>query len=107
MRADELLIRSAVIQKMASGWAIVGPFHLPDTVPGAWRIGKPKPKTPIVEDTLEGTQIETPVGAGPVADDTPMVVVELLNTQSTVLAPNSQDPIPTDVTPEAIDRNLV
>ena len=106
--ANELLIRNAIIQKMASGWTMVESFHLPDTVPGAERIGKPKDMTPTVVAPLEGTQSDAPAGVGPLADDTPVVVVELQNTQVTVpKVLTSQETSPVAETPEMIDQSAI
>ena len=52
MRANELLLRNAIIQKMVSGWTMVDSFHLPETVPGAERIGKPPTTIPTVDGGL-------------------------------------------------------
>ena len=90
---------------MASGWAMVESFHLPDTVPGDERIGKPKDKTPTAEGPIEGNQSDAPAGAGPLTDDTPVVDVELHNTQLTVpTVLISQETSPIDETPEMNDQ---
>ena len=60
--ASELLIRNAIIQKMVSGLAMVGSFHLPDTVPGTERIGKAQTKAPTVENSLGVISLSFPPG---------------------------------------------
>ena len=40
VRANELLHRNTIIQKMVGAWAAVDSFCLPETVPGSGRIGK-------------------------------------------------------------------
>ena len=106
--AGELLLRNTIIQKMVSAWAMVGAFHLPDTLPGTDRIGKAQTKTPTVENSLGGTQPGVPAREGPSTAVTPALEVELDNTQST--APtvlNSQEPTPKAVIPEVSDPKLV
>ena len=38
--ANELLLRNAIIQKMASWWNMADSFRLHETVPGSERIGE-------------------------------------------------------------------
>ena len=38
--ANELLLRNTIIQKVVQRWNMVESFRLPETVPGAGRIGK-------------------------------------------------------------------
>ena len=104
--ANELLIRNTIIQNMVSGWKMVDSFHLPDTVPGAERIGKAQTKTPTEVLSPESSLPGVPAGDGPLADTNPVLEVELGNTQatvSTVLV--SQEPSPEAVVTEVSDQN--
>ena len=38
--SDELPSRNTIIQKVVGRWEMVPPFHLPETIDGACRIGK-------------------------------------------------------------------
>ena len=87
---------------------MVDSFHLPDTVPGTERIGKAQTKTPTVAVSPESSLPGVPAGEGPLTDTTPLLEVELDNTQTTVpTVLNSQEPRPEAVIADVSDLKLV
>ena len=67
--AGELLLRNAIIQKVAQGWSMVESCHLPETVDGSERTGK-EPVSAMTEvrhnatSPLTDTWEEPPAVAG-------------------------------------------
>lgn len=68
--ASELLLRNAIVQKMASGWAWAPAYHIPTTASGQIRIGEdPGPVTPTVTEAAEVATVAVNELAHPFADD--------------------------------------
>ena len=102
--ANELLLRNAIIQKMASWWNMVESFRLPGTAPAPERIGEDpsapqatavdpgcsQVMLPFVTNTQDSTTL-VPTPADEVVDETMPFVA---NTQdSTTLVPTPVDEV--------------
>ena len=57
--ANELLLRNTIIQRMVGGWGMAPAFHLPTTVEGHVRIGKPA----IVDPPQDSPPTLSPAGS--------------------------------------------
>ena len=97
--ANELLLRNAIIRKMASGWIMAESFHLPETVPVSARIGKDKRVRPAAAIGPIAPPETQPIAANSL-DSTSMEATPVANTQ----VPSTFAPTPVD---EVIDDTLI
>ena len=78
--ANELLLRTAIVQRMRGGWAVAPAFQLPITISDTTRIGRSAPTVEIVDEAkVDESKIEetlAPVSTEPLGGDVNSQAIE-------------------------------